>query len=108
MIKQTKLRQRFSLQADAFNVLNHPSFEAPTTSSSLYSVNSSGVPTVRTFSTSFGYVQRTIGSPRFLQVEPEPFVLTGRRQRGQDSPLFPSHQSFDFATPSMPRIPAPS
>jgi len=70
LIKQTKLSERFSLrfQADAFNVLNHPSFDAPTTSSSLYSVSSSGVPTVRTFSTSFGYVQRTIGSPRFLQL----------------------------------------
>jgi hypothetical protein len=70
MIKQTRLSERFTLrfQADAFNALNHPSFDAPNTSTSLYSVSSAGVPTVRTASTSFGFVQRTIGSPRFLQL----------------------------------------
>jgi hypothetical protein len=71
LIKQTKLNDRFSLrfQADAFNVLNHASFDVPNSGSAgLYSVSSTGVPTVRTFSTSFGYIQRTIGSPRFLQL----------------------------------------
>jgi hypothetical protein len=70
LLKQTKLSERVTLrfQADAFNVFNHPSFDAPTTSSSLYSVSSAGVPTVRSFSTSFGYIQRTIGSPRIMQL----------------------------------------
>lgn len=55
-------------QADAFNVFNHATFDAPATSSAgLYTV-SNGVPTARAFLSSFGVVQRTIGSPRFLQL----------------------------------------
>ncbi len=68
--KETKIREHVALrfQADAFNIFNHPVFDAPATSSAgLYSV-SNGVPTVRSFLSSFGVVQRTIGSPRFLQL----------------------------------------
>jgi len=70
LVKETKINERFSLrfQADAFNVFNQPNFDVPSSSASLYSVSSSGMPTLRAISTSFGYIQRTIGSPRFLQM----------------------------------------
>jgi hypothetical protein len=53
--------------AEAFNVFNHPSFDVPNNSTSLYSV-SSGKVTVRTASASAGFISHTIGSPRFLQM----------------------------------------
>jgi hypothetical protein len=56
-------------QADAFNVFNHPSFDAPNVSSSLYNTNfSTNIPTARAPSSSFGFVSRTLGSPRFIQL----------------------------------------
>jgi Carboxypeptidase regulatory-like domain len=69
-LKQTKIGDKLTMrfQADAFNVFNHATFDAPATSSAgLYTV-SNGVPTARAFLPSFGVVQRTIGSPRFLQL----------------------------------------
>lgn len=70
LLKETKITERFSLklQMDAFNALNHTSFDAPNNSTSLYSVNSStGAVTVFSPSSTFGYITRTLGSPRFLQ-----------------------------------------
>lgn len=68
--KSTKFGERLSakFQADLFNVFNHPSFDVPNVGSAgLYSV-SSGVPTQRAFASSFGFVNRTIGSPRIMQL----------------------------------------
>jgi hypothetical protein len=71
LIKMTKITERFTLrfQADAFNVTNTPSFDAPNNDLSLYSV-SGGVPTAKSIAsqTSFGVIQNTIGSPRFMQL----------------------------------------
>ena len=67
-VKQTKLSERFALrfQADALNLLNHTSFDVPSNSASQYSV-SAGVPTVRSLSSSFGFLQHTLGGPRTMQ-----------------------------------------
>jgi Carboxypeptidase regulatory-like domain len=68
--KETKMGERITikLQGDAFNVFNHPSFDAPNVGSAgLYAVRS-GVPTVRAVASSFGLLQHTLGSPRILQV----------------------------------------
>ena len=69
LLKQTKLSERVLLkfQADAFNVLNHPSFDVPNNSGTQYSTSSAGVPTVRTLASSFGFIQHTLGSPRIVQ-----------------------------------------
>ena len=53
--------------AEFYNILNHPSFDAPNNSVSQYRV-SSGVVTTQTPSSTAGYITRTIGSPRFLQM----------------------------------------
>jgi hypothetical protein len=69
LMKQTKISERFTLkfQADAFNIFNHPSFDVPNNSGTQYSTSSAGVPTVRTLSSSFGFIQHTLGSPRIVQ-----------------------------------------
>jgi hypothetical protein len=71
IIKSTRINDRFTVrfQADAFNVTNTPSFDAPNNDLSLYSVKS-GVPTVKSIAsqTTFGVIQNTIGSPRFMQM----------------------------------------
>jgi len=63
------ISERFNLRysAEAFNLLNHASFDVPNNSSSLYSV-SGGKVTVRPPSSSLGFISHTIGSPRFLQM----------------------------------------
>ena len=70
VIKSTRISERFSLrfQADAFNLTNTPSFDVPNNDLSLYSV-SKGVPTIKSIAsqTTFGVIQNTIGSPRFMQ-----------------------------------------
>jgi hypothetical protein len=68
--KQTKIHERFTLrfQADAFNIFNHASFDAPNVGSAGLFTVSSGKPTVRSFLSSFGMIQHTLGSPRFLQL----------------------------------------
>jgi hypothetical protein len=71
IIKTTRLTEKFSLrfQADAFNLTNTPSFDVPNNDLSLYSVRS-GVPTISSIAsqTTFGVIQDTIGSPRFMQM----------------------------------------
>ena len=71
IIKTTRIKERVMLrfQADAFNITNTPSFDAPNNDLSLYSVKS-GVPTVKSIvsQTTFGVIQNTIGSPRFMQM----------------------------------------
>jgi len=69
--KSTTVNEKVSIrfQADLFNVFNHASFDAPNVSSSLYNTNfSTNVPTPRAPSSSFGFVSRTLGSPRFVQL----------------------------------------
>ncbi|MBV8842799.1 MAG: carboxypeptidase regulatory-like domain-containing protein [Bryobacterales bacterium] len=67
--KTWRITERFGLRysAEFYNVLNHPSFDVPNNSVSLYSV-SSGKVTVRAPSSTAGYISRTIGSPRFIQM----------------------------------------
>jgi hypothetical protein len=67
--KRISISEKVSLkyQVDLFNVFNHPTFDAPSLSTSLYNTNSA-IPVIRTPSTSFGFIQRTIGSPRFIQM----------------------------------------
>ena len=71
IIKNTRVNERFAIrfQADAFNVTNTPSFDAPNNDLSLYTV-SKGVPTLKSIAsqTSFGVIQSTVGSPRFFQL----------------------------------------
>jgi hypothetical protein len=67
--KKFRINERFSMRysAEFYNVTNHPSFDAPNNSTSLYSV-SSGKVTVRTPSASAGFISHTLGSPRFIQM----------------------------------------
>src|SRR5262249_26021137 len=67
--KTFRINERFNLRysADFLNVTNHPSFDVPNVSTSLYSV-SSGRVTVRGPSASAGYISHTLGSPRFIQM----------------------------------------
>jgi hypothetical protein len=71
VIKTTRIGERFTLrfQADAFNLTNTPSFDVPNNDLSLYSVKS-GVPAIKSIAsqTTFGVIQDTIGSPRFMQM----------------------------------------
>jgi hypothetical protein len=72
-VKTTKVNERVSVryQADFFNVFNHPSFDAPSLSPSSYRTttnNGNVVPTTQAFLPTFATVQRTIGSPRFIQM----------------------------------------
>ena len=70
--KITRIHEKYvvRLGADAFNITNTPSFDVPNNSASQYSVSSStgAVTTVAPLSSSFGYIQHTIGSPRFMQL----------------------------------------
>ena len=61
------LNERFKLrfQFDAFNVFNHPNFDAPNNDVTFFSDFSP--PPLASPQGSLGYIQDTIGSPRFLQ-----------------------------------------
>jgi hypothetical protein len=71
---RTRLGERCNLdfRADAFNIFNHPDFDVPSNSTSLYSVTRSGNAitkvAVRAPSATFGLLQQTLGSPRILQL----------------------------------------
>lgn len=72
VMKDFRFTERFTIkfEADAFNVFNHPSFDAP---QSDFALNSCYNP-VPCYSTSpglsqgYGDIQNTIGSPRFMQL----------------------------------------
>lgn len=73
--KRTRLTERFGLdfRVDVFNVLNHPDFDVPATSTGLYNVTRSGnvikAVTVRDpKTTTLGITQQTLGSPRIMQL----------------------------------------
>jgi hypothetical protein len=68
MAKEFPIKERFRLrfQADAFNIFNHPDFDAPNNNVNFFP-NYSGPPQVPPQG-SLGYIQHTIGSPRFLQL----------------------------------------
>jgi hypothetical protein len=67
--KTTRFAEKYVLRfgIDAFNLTNTPSFDVPTTNASQYSVKS-GLPSIVALPSSFGLIQHTIGSPRFLQL----------------------------------------
>ena len=72
--KSTRLTERIAMQLrfEVFNVFNHPDFDAPNTSTSLYSVTRSGniikAVTVRAPTSSLGLIQSTLGGPRVMQL----------------------------------------
>ena len=74
LMKRTRLTEGVNLdfRADAFNIFNHPDFDVPSNSTSLYSTTRSGNSitkvTVRAPSATFGLLQQTLGSPRILQL----------------------------------------
>ena len=74
LMKRTRLAERVNLdfRADAFNIFNHPDFDVPSNSTSLYSVTRAGNSitkvAVRAPSTTFGLLQQTLGSPGVLQL----------------------------------------
>jgi hypothetical protein len=67
--KVFRVNDRFHIRysAEAYNVTNHPSFDAPNTNAALYTT-SSGKPTLHTPAASVGLIQHTLGSPRYLQM----------------------------------------
>ncbi|MHB8502677.1 MAG: TonB-dependent receptor domain-containing protein [Candidatus Acidiferrales bacterium] len=66
--KQFPIRERFRLrfEADAFNLFNHPDFDAPN-NNVVFFPNFTGPPSIPPQG-SLGVIQHTIGSPRFLQL----------------------------------------
>jgi hypothetical protein len=66
--KEFRLNERFRLRFnfDAFNVFNHPDFDAPNNDVEFFP-NFSGPPTIPPEG-SLGYIQHTLGSSRFLQL----------------------------------------
>jgi hypothetical protein len=69
MAKEFTLSERFRLRfnADAFNIFNHPDFDAPNNDVGFFLPYYSGPPTIPPVG-SLGIIQHTIGSPRFLQL----------------------------------------
>jgi hypothetical protein len=61
-----KERYRLRFEAAAFNIFNHPSFDAPN-NNVVFFPNYAGPPTIPPQG-SLGMIQHTIGSPRFLQL----------------------------------------
>jgi hypothetical protein len=68
LAKQFALTERFQLrfEADAFNIFNHPDFDAPNSDVDFFP-NYVGPPSIPPKG-SLGIIQHTIGSPRFLQL----------------------------------------
>ena len=68
LAKEFAINERFRLRFnfDAFNLLNHPDFDAPN-NNVVFFPNFSGPPSVPPQG-SLGVIQHTIGSPRFLQL----------------------------------------
>jgi len=68
LAKEFAIKERFRLrfEADAFNIFNHPDFDAPNNNVTFFP-NFSGPPSIPPQG-SLGVIQHTIGSPRFLQL----------------------------------------
>ena len=68
LAKEFSLTERFRLrfEADAFNMFNHPDFDAPN-NNVLFFPNFEGPPSIPPEG-QLGQIQHTIGSPRFLQL----------------------------------------
>ena len=68
LAKEFPIKERFRLrfEADAFNIFNHPSFDAPNNNVTFFP-NFTGPP-ANPPQGSLGVIQHTIGSPRFLQL----------------------------------------
>jgi Carboxypeptidase regulatory-like domain/TonB dependent receptor len=66
--KEFPLEQRFNLrfEFDAFNIFNHPDFDAPNNNVTFFP-NFTGPPSIPPAG-SLGVIQHTVGSPRFLQL----------------------------------------
>jgi hypothetical protein len=66
--KEFPIKERFKLrfEADAFNIFNHPDFDAPNNNVTFFP-NFAGPPSIPPQG-SLGVIQHTIGSPRFLQL----------------------------------------
>jgi hypothetical protein len=74
LTKRTRLGENRNVEfrAEAFNIFNHPDFDVPSASTSLYSVSKTGNVikgvTVRAPSATLGLIQQTLGGPRVLQL----------------------------------------
>ncbi len=68
LAKEFPIKERFRLrfEADAFNMFNHPDFDAPNNDVNFFP-NYEGPPSIPPVG-SLGLIQHTIGSPRFLQL----------------------------------------
>jgi hypothetical protein len=68
LAKEFPIKERFHLrfEADAFNMFNHPDFDAPNNNVTFFP-NFVGPPSIPPAG-SLGVIQHTIGSPRFLQL----------------------------------------
>ena len=68
LAKEFPIKERFHLrfEADAFNMFNHPDFDAPNNDVTFFP-GFVGPPTIPPQG-SLGLIQHTIGSPRFLQL----------------------------------------
>ena len=68
LAKQFDIKERYHLkfEADAFNIFNHPDFDAPNNNVTFFP-NFAGPPSIPPDG-SLGLIQHTIGSPRFLQL----------------------------------------
>jgi carboxypeptidase family protein/TonB-dependent receptor-like protein len=68
LAKEFPIKERFRLrfEADAFNMFNHPDFDAPNNNVNFFP-NFTGPPSIPPQG-SLGVIQHTVGSPRFLQL----------------------------------------
>ena len=68
LAKEFPIKERFRLrfEADAFNIFNHPDFDAPNNDVDFFP-NYEGPPS-NPPDGSLGVIQHTIGSPRFMQL----------------------------------------
>ena len=68
LAKQFTFKERYRLrfEADAFNIFNHPDFDTPNNDVDFFP-NYEGPPSIPPQG-SLGYIQHTIGSPRFMQL----------------------------------------
>jgi Carboxypeptidase regulatory-like domain/TonB dependent receptor len=68
LAKQFPIKERYQVrfEADAFNIFNHPDFDAPNNNVTFFP-NFTGPPQIPPAG-SLGVIQHTIGSPRFLQL----------------------------------------